>query len=81
VNRAEQALEAGASPADIAALPSLARLRRLGEEVGENELDKIDELRRQVEAEFHELEGGGGDREEEDVSEAEGKGGHHGDAG
>jgi hypothetical protein len=34
-----------------------------------------------VEAEFHELEGDGGDRKEEAASEAEGKGGYHGDAG
>jgi V/A-type H+-transporting ATPase subunit A len=64
ITLAEQALAAGASPADIAAVPSLVRLRRLGEEVGEDELEKIDELRRQVEAEFHALEGG--DREGND---------------
>ena len=81
ITLAEQALEAGASPADIAAVPSLARLRRLGEEVGEDELEKIDELRRQVEAEFHELEEGGGDGDEkaaatreEAVAEVEGHG-------
>src|SRR6056297_1253049 len=65
ITLAEQALAAGASPADIAAVPSLARLRRLGEEVGEDELEKIDELRRQVEAEFHELEGGDGEGNDE----------------
>jgi len=61
ITLAEQALEAGASPADIAAIPSLVRLRRLGEEVGEDELEKIEELRRKMEAEFHQLEGGSGD--------------------
>ncbi len=61
VTLAEQALEEGASAADIAAIPSLATLRRLGEEVGEDELERIDELRRTLETEFDGLDRGDGE--------------------
>ncbi|MEJ2604409.1 MAG: V-type ATP synthase subunit A [Gammaproteobacteria bacterium] len=58
VTLSEQALAAGASAVDIAAIPTLATLRRLGEEVGEDDLERIDRLRRRMEAEFEELDKG-----------------------
>jgi V/A-type H+-transporting ATPase subunit A len=40
---------------DIAALPVMRRLRRMGEEIGENELEKFDALRRELDDECSQL--------------------------
>jgi hypothetical protein len=36
---------------EINALPVMRRLRRMGEEIGDDELDKFDELRHELEVE------------------------------
>jgi hypothetical protein len=46
---AEQAVARGARPEDIAALPVLAHVRRLGEERGEDDLAGIERLATEVE--------------------------------
>ena len=55
VDRAGDALEAGASPDAIAGIPVLRRLRRLGEELPEDALDTVAELWAAVDSELAEL--------------------------
>jgi V/A-type H+-transporting ATPase subunit A len=47
---AEEALERGVPPGEIAELDVLRRLQRMGEEIGEDELEKFSELSESVEA-------------------------------
>jgi V/A-type H+-transporting ATPase subunit A len=54
---AERAVADGIAPAEIAALPMLRRLQRLGEEVGEDQIKQIDALWDQLETAFAELGG------------------------
>jgi V/A-type H+-transporting ATPase subunit A len=61
VDLAEAALEQGVAVERIAALPVLARLRRMGEEIGEGQPDAHRELAHQVEAEIAGLPRGGSD--------------------
>jgi V/A-type H+/Na+-transporting ATPase subunit A len=49
VELAEQALARGVSPQTIAEMPALRRLQRMGEEIGEDELDAFDNLRATLE--------------------------------
>ena len=49
VELAEQALARGVSPQTIAEMPALRRLQRMGEEIGEDELDAFDDLRAALE--------------------------------
>ena len=49
VELAEQALARGVSPQTIAEMPALRRLQRMGEEIGEDELDAFDDLRAELE--------------------------------
>ncbi len=50
VGLANDALARGVSPQAIADLPVLRRLQRMGEEIGEDELSRFDELRASVES-------------------------------
>ena len=50
VELAEQALARGVSPQTIAEMPALRRLQRMGEEIGEDELDAFDDLRAALES-------------------------------
>jgi V/A-type H+-transporting ATPase subunit A len=52
---ADAAVAGGVAPADIAALPILRRLQRLGEEVGEDAIQQLDALWDQLELAFAEL--------------------------
>ena len=49
VELAEQALARGVSPQTIAEMSALRRLQRMGEEIGEDELDAFDDLRAALE--------------------------------
>jgi V/A-type H+-transporting ATPase subunit A len=55
IRHAENAVVDGARPADIAALPVLQKLLRLGEEFGEDEIKKIELTRRQISYDFESL--------------------------
>jgi V/A-type H+-transporting ATPase subunit A len=55
---AEQAVARGVATADIAALPVLQHVRRLGEEHGEEDLAGIEQLAKEVERVLHALEAG-----------------------
>ena len=55
IDLAELALQEGASPEQIAGLPILRALQRLGEEMGEEQIDRIRDVWRQLESEFAEL--------------------------
>ena len=57
IQLAEKAVQAGASPAEIAKLPLLRRLHRLGEEFGEDQIKRLELLRRQLEYEVESLAG------------------------
>lgn len=52
IELAQQAASAGASPEAIAALPVLRDVSRMGEEIGDSELDRFAELEKQVVAAF-----------------------------
>jgi V/A-type H+-transporting ATPase subunit A len=56
IDLAEKAVERGIAPTAIASLPALAHVRRLGEEHGEDDLDGIERLARDVEQALHGLE-------------------------
>jgi len=58
IGLAESALERGAKPADMASLPVLRRLQRLGEEFGEQDIKRLELLRRQLSYDFESLLGG-----------------------
>ena len=55
MDRAEAAVEAGISPARLAALPGLRQLQRLGEEFGEQDLRRLKQLPGQIDFEFDSL--------------------------
>lgn len=57
IELAHQALAAGIEVADLQALPILRRLHRLGEELGEGDLDKYDALGAELESAFTRLGG------------------------
>ncbi|MBT8444270.1 MAG: V-type ATP synthase subunit A, partial [Gammaproteobacteria bacterium] len=57
ITNAETAVESGASPVDIAELPVMQHLLRLGEEFGEDDIKKIELLRRQISYDFEALRG------------------------
>jgi V/A-type H+-transporting ATPase subunit A len=57
IDLAERAIGDGAPPDDIAALPILRVLQRMGEEIGEEQVDRIRPLWRQLENEFAALAG------------------------
>lgn len=59
IQLAEKAVESGAAPAEIARLPLLSRLQRLGEEFGEDQIKRLELLRRQLEYEVGSLTGRG----------------------
>lgn len=52
VELSESALDQGVSPAKVAALPAMRRLRRMGEEIDAEALDEFDRLRQKLEADF-----------------------------
>jgi V/A-type H+-transporting ATPase subunit A len=54
-DRADAAVAAGVAPAQIAALPMLRQLQRLGEEFGEHDLLRLQQLPRQIDYEFDQL--------------------------
>ncbi len=55
VDLAEQALAAGAHPDEIARLPCVRQVQRMGEEIGNDQLDRFAQLLAAVEREFAEL--------------------------
>ena len=55
LDRAERAVEAGVPVDRIGALPLMRRLRRMGREIGEDELDRFRELQQTVDEAFDEL--------------------------
>ena len=48
----ERAVDQGVSPVQVAALPVMRRLRRMGEEIDAAALDEFDRLREKLEADF-----------------------------
>jgi V/A-type H+-transporting ATPase subunit A len=59
IDTASGAVERGVSVDDIAALPVLRQLRRLGEEIAEDDLERVKTLRSRIGEAFQELESGG----------------------
>ena len=59
-DRAQAAVEAGVPPQRLTALPVLRQLQRLGEEFGEDDVRKLQQLTRQIDYEFDALESGVG---------------------
>jgi V/A-type H+-transporting ATPase subunit A len=59
-DRAEAAVEAGIQPQRLTALPVLRQLQRLGEEFGEDDIRKLQQLTRQIDYEFDAIESGAG---------------------
>ena len=55
IDLCEAALAQQVDMARVAALPLLRRLRRMGEDIGDQQLDRFDALRRDMEAEFLQL--------------------------
>jgi len=55
IDQSEKAVAAHIRVEDIAALPIMRRLRRMGEEIGENELEKFEELRQVLDDECSQL--------------------------
>ncbi len=55
LDRAQQAVADGVPVDRVSGLPLMRRLRRMGQEIGEEELDRFDELTRQIEDEFDRL--------------------------
>jgi V/A-type H+-transporting ATPase subunit A len=55
IERAEGALAQGATPTQLAALECLRPLARMGEEVGSDELERLDVLGREIERQFNVL--------------------------
>jgi V/A-type H+-transporting ATPase subunit A len=55
IELSDAAVESGATPEQIYALPVLRRLQRLGEEFGEDRIGAIDELWRMLESDFENL--------------------------
>jgi V/A-type H+-transporting ATPase subunit A len=55
MDRAQAAVEAGIPPARLATLPGLRQLQRLGEEFGEEDLEKLKALPRRIDDEFDAL--------------------------
>ncbi|MFW6197817.1 MAG: hypothetical protein ACOC5B_03045 [Myxococcota bacterium] len=58
IQLAEQALEAGVAPEQIEDLPVLRRLRRMGEEIGNDDLVAFDAIENETEMALTGLEGG-----------------------
>ncbi len=56
VTLAERALEHGIAPQKLAELPILRRMQRMGEEIGENQLDRFSELRATLDTAVADLE-------------------------
>ncbi len=54
-DRADAAVAAGVSPTQLAAMPLLRQLQRLGEEFGEDDLLRLKQLPRQIDYEFDQL--------------------------
>jgi V/A-type H+-transporting ATPase subunit A len=52
IELAEQALATGIAPSAVEELPVMRKLKRLGEEIGEGDLDGFDDLEREVETVF-----------------------------
>jgi len=52
IELSESAVDQGVSPAKVAALPVMRRLRRMGEEIDAAALDEFDGLRQKLEADF-----------------------------
>jgi len=55
IRLAEEALQRGARPAEMGKLPVLRKLQRLGEEFGEQDIKKIELIRRQLAYDFESL--------------------------
>ncbi len=55
IEQSEKAIAQKVRVEDISALPVMRRLRRMGEEIGEDDLDKFDELRLELDQECTEL--------------------------
>jgi hypothetical protein len=55
IERAEGALAKGAAPARLADLECLRPLARMGEDVGNDELDRLEALGREIERQFNTL--------------------------
>jgi V/A-type H+-transporting ATPase subunit A len=60
IELAEQALAAGIAPSAVEELPVMRKLKRLGEEIGEDNLDGFDDLEREVETVLSSLMKGSG---------------------
>ena len=52
IDLAEKAVEGGASVEELSALPVVRSLQRMGEEVGEDNLDRFESLHEQLESDF-----------------------------
>jgi len=58
IELSENAMEQGVSPAEVAAMPLMRRLRRMGEEIDTEEPEAFEQLRQKLEAAFSGLTGG-----------------------
>lgn len=61
IQLAEKAVQSGIAPTELAKLPLLGRLHRLGEEFGEDQVKRLELLRRQLEYEVESLAGSSSD--------------------
>lgn len=59
IRLAEKAVQAGTPPAELVKLPLYARLQRLGEEFGEDQIKRLELLRRQLAYEVESISGSG----------------------
>ena len=76
LDRAEAALEAGAGVDDIAEMPLLRRIRRMGEDIGEDDLEAFDDLQGEIDEAFAKIGAGTAERaapagKQEKASDAE----------
>ena len=69
IDRAEQAVDDGVEIASIEGMALLRRLRRMGEEIGDDEVERFESLHEEIDRAMAEL-GAGGD-DEPDAAEAE----------
>ena len=64
IDRSQAALESGMGVDEIASLPLLRRLRRMGEEIGNDEVGRFDDLRTEIDAALVSGEGAAGQPQE-----------------
>ena len=69
IDQAEQALDAGARADEIEAMPLLRRLRRMGEEIGDDQLERFEPLHEEIDRAIAELTPESGEAAEEEETD------------